>query len=287
MTEKIYLENPYLRKINARVVEKKYMNNKYYVKTDKTIFYPNFADGQPGDRGFINGVKVLDVYEDRDDIIHVVKENIQSDRVELHIDWDNRFDYMQQHSGQHLLSSVFYKLYNGETIGFYIGKECLYIDVNMRKIDEYEVEKIEQFANKIIYSNFPIKSYTVEKNKLSKLPIRSEPLPNSNIRIVEIDGIDFSPCYGTHLKSTGELGIIKIKKVEEYKDHIRVEFMCGYRAFKDYSQLNTQIKKVCNLLECEGEKLYDRVEKLYTTKNKLLGENKIFKDKILKYNKNR
>ena len=166
MTEKIYLENPYLRQIDARIVEKKYLNNKYYIKTNRTIFYPNLAGGQPGDKGTINGVEVLDTYEEGNDIIHVIKDNIHSDKAQLSIDWENRFDYMQQHSGQHLLSAVFYKLYNGETVGFYIGKEYVYIDIDIPSASEIHIEKIEEFANKIIFSNFQIKSYIIEKEDM-------------------------------------------------------------------------------------------------------------------------
>lgn len=283
MTEKIYLENPYLRQIEARITEKKYMNNKYYIKTNKTIFYPNLAGGQPGDKGTINGVEVLDTYEDGIDIVHVVKENIHSDRVQLSIDWNNRFDYMQQHSGQHLLSSVFYKLFNGETIGFYIGKEYVYIDIDIPKITEEEIEKIEEFANKIIFSNFSIKSYIVEREDMDKLPVRKDPVVNSNIRIVEIDGIDFSPCCGTHLRNTGEIGMIKIRKVESYKGNIRVEFVCGNRALKDYTWKSKSIKDISNLLSSKDKDTYNRVEKLYTAKENLEKENRLLKEKLNKY----
>lgn len=283
MTDKIYLENPYLRQIDGRIVEKKYMNNRYYIKTNQTIFYPNLAGGQPGDRGTINGVEVLDTYEDGDDIIHVVKDNIHSDKVMLSIDWNNRFDYMQQHSGQHLLSAVFYKLFNGETIGFYIGKEYVYIDINIPQITEEEIEKVEELANKIIFSNFLIKSYLIEKEEVNKLPVRKEPVVNSNIRIVEIDGIDFSPCCGTHLRNTGEIGMIKIRKVESYKGNIRVEFVCGYRALKDYIWKSRSIKEISNLLSSKDKDVYNRVEKLYMQKEDLEKENRLLKDELYKY----
>ena len=283
MTEKIYLENPYLRQIDGRIVEKKYMNNRYYIKTNKTIFYPNLAGGQPGDKGTINGVEVLDTYEDGEDIVHVVKENIHSDKVILSIDWDNRLDYMQQHTGQHLLSSVFYKLYNGETIGFYIGKEYVYIDIDIPKITEDEIEKVEEFANKIIYSNFLIKSYIIEKERINRLPVRKRPSVNSNIRIVEIDSIDFSPCCGTHLRSTGEIGMIKIRKVEKYKGNIRVEFVCGNRALKDYTWKNKDIRDISNLLSSKDKDVYNKVEKLYTQKDELEKENRALREEIYKY----
>ncbi|QQY80449.1 alanyl-tRNA synthetase [Keratinibaculum paraultunense] len=283
MTEKIYLENPYLRQIDARIVEKKYLNNKYYIKTNRTIFYPNLAGGQPGDKGTINGVEVLDTYEEGNDIIHVVKDNIHSDKVQLSIDWENRFDYMQQHSGQHLLSAVFYKLYNGETVGFYIGKEYVYIDINIPNINKIHIEKIEEFANKIIFSNFQIKSYIVEKKDMEKIPVRKEPIVNSNIRIVEIDGIDFSPCCGTHVRNTGEIGIIKIRKVENYKGNIRVEFVCGNRALIDYSWKSNYIKNISNLLSTKDKNVYDRVKKLYSQKEILEKENRALKEELYKY----
>jgi len=283
MTEKVYLENPYLRQLEARIVEKKYDNNKYYLITNKTIFYPNLAGGQPGDKGTINGIEVLEAYEDGDDIIHVLGENIHSDKVKMTIDWNTRFDYMQQHSGQHLLSSVFYKLFNGETIGFYIGKEYVYIDVNIHKISNEEIEKVESFANKIVFSNFSIKTYIVEREDMDKIPVRKNINLNSNIRIVEIDEIDFSPCCGTHVRSTGEIGLIKIRKVEPYKGNIRVEFVCGHRALKDYTWKSSYIRDISNMLSVKDKDVKNKVEKLYKEKENLEKENRKLREKIYKY----
>lgn len=283
MTEKVYLENPYLRQLEARIVEKKYDNNKYYLITNKTIFYPNLAGGQPGDKGTINGIEVLEAYEDGDDIIHVLGENIHSDKVKMTIDWNTRFDYMQQHSGQHLLSSVFYKLFNGETIGFYIGKEYVYIDVNIPKISNEEIEKVESFANKIVFSNFSIKTYIVEREDMDKIPVRKNINLNSNIRIVEIDEIDFSPCCGTHVRSTGEIGLIKIRKVEPYKGNIRVEFVCGHRALKDYTWKSSYIRDISNMLSVKDKDVKNKVEKLYKEKENLEKENRKLREKIYKY----
>lgn len=283
MTERLYLNNPYLKQVDARIVEKVYKNNKYYIKTDKTIFYPNLAGGQPGDKGTINGVEVLDTYEDGEDLVHVVRDNIHSDKVVLTIDWDNRFDYMQQHSGQHLLSAAFYKLYNGETVGFYIGKEYVYIDVNLPEINQQEIIKIEELANRIVFSNFQIKSYIVEKSDLGNLTSISDTIPNSQIRIVEIDGIDFSPCCGTHLRYTGEIGLIKIRKVEKYKGNIRVEFVCGNRALQDYIWKNNSIYEIANLLSSKDKDIANKVAKLYEKKEKLERENRSLKEEIAKY----
>ena len=283
MTERLYLNNPYLRQIDARIVEKIYRNNKYYIKTDKTIFYPNLAGGQPRDKGTINGIEVLDAYDEEDDIVHVVKDNIHSDKVVLSIDWDNRFDYMQQHSGQHLLSAVFYKLFNGETVGFYIGKEYVYIDVNLPEINSEEIAKVEEFANRIIFSNFQIKSYIIDKSDINKYPLVKNSISNSKIRIVEIDGIDFSPCCGTHLRYTGEIGLIKIRKVEKHKGNSRVEFVCGNRALMDYSWKSNSIKNISNLLSSKDKEVQYKVFKLFEEKEELEKENRILKEKLYKY----
>lgn len=215
MTEKIFLENPYIRQIDGRIVNKKYMNDKYYIKTNKTIFCPNLSHEQSGDKGTINGIPVLDIYEDEDDIVHVLSENILSHKVKLSIDWDNRMDYMQQHSGQHLLSNAFDRLLNIETTDIYIGDDLVYIDIDIPNITEKEIYRVENFTNKIIYSNFSMKTY-------------------------------LSPCRTIHLRSTGEIGIIKIKNIQSYKDHMRVEFVCGYRALKDYSALSKENKMLKN-----------------------------------------
>lgn len=283
MTERLYLNNPYLKQTEARIVEKIYRNNKYYIKTDKTVFYPNLAGGQPGDKGTINGIRVLDTYDDGDDMIHVVKDNIHSDKVVLSIDWKNRFDYMQQHSGQHLLSAVFYKLYNGETIGFYIGQEYVYIDVNLPEITDKEIAKIEEFANRIIFSNFQIKSYIVEQADISDYPMVEEAINSSKIRIVEIDGIDFSPCCGTHLRYTGEIGLVKIRSVEKHKGNIRVEFICGNRALQDYRWKNASVIEIANLLSSKDREIDRKVFQLYEQKQRLEKENKDLKKELSRF----
>ncbi|MBU5294031.1 alanyl-tRNA editing protein [Anaerosalibacter bizertensis] len=283
MTEHIYLENPYLREISARIVDKKYMNNKFYLKLNRTIFYPNLKGGQPRDKGTINGLEVIDIYEEGNDIIHVIKENILSDKVQLSIDWNTRLDYMQQHSGQHLLSSIFYKLYGAETIGFYIGKTCVYIDIDIPKLKKEDIVKVEDFANKVIYSNFDIKTYIIGKKDIDKVPIRKYPNVRSDIRIVEIDGMDYSPCCGTHHRSTGEIGMIKIRNWEKYKGNVRVEFVCGNRALKDYAWKNDCINSISTLLSSKDTDIYEKIEKLYLEKEKLEKENRDLKEELLKY----
>ncbi|MDR7857095.1 DHHA1 domain-containing protein [Tissierella sp.] len=283
MTNKLYLDNPYVREIDSRIVDKTYKDGKYYIKLNRTIFYPHLSGGQPGDKGTINGVEVLEVYEENSDIIHVVKDNIQSDKVTLSIDWENRLDNMQQHTGQHLLSAAFYKLYNGETIGFHLGRDYVYIDVTLPDFSEDEMDKIEIYTNRIISSNFEIKSYYVEKNEVNKIPVRKQPTVDLNIRIVEIDNIDFSPCAGTHLRNTGEIGIIKIRRWEKYKGNIRIEFVCGNRALFDYRWKNKYIKEIGVLLSSKDTDVLDKVHTLFNQKEELEKENRSIKAELVRY----
>lgn len=227
MTEKVYLDKPYLKELYGRIVDKTYRDNKYYIITDKTIFHPHLIGGQPRDKGTINGIELIDIYQDKGRVVHVIDENISSDTVMMKLDWSYRLDFMQQHSGQHLLSSSFYRLFNSKTIDFFIGEEKSYIDIDLKNISYDDIYKVEDFANRIVFSNFNIESYTVKNQTSPKAT-------DSNIRIVEIDGIDFSPCDGCHLKNTGEIGLIKVINYKNMEKFTRIEFLCGYRALYDY-----------------------------------------------------
>ncbi len=277
MVERVFFANPYTREIEANIVEKTYEDGKYFLKLDKTIFYPHLSGGQPGDKGTINDLPLVEVYEEDDEIIHVLREDIKGDRVLLKIDWANRLDNMQQHSGQHLLSAAFSNIYGGETIGFHIGSESVTIDLTLADLKEEEVEKIESYVNKIIFSNFKIKSYFVDKDSIGRIPLRKPPSVDSDIRIVEIDGIDYSPCGGTHLRRTGELGLVKILKWKKYKGNIRLEFLCGNRALQDYRWKNQAIKEISLMLSSKDKDIVDKVQILLKQKISLEKDLRILK----------
>jgi len=280
LTTKFYMENSYIRELEAEITEKKFHNNKYYIKLNRTIFYPHLAGGQPRDLGTINDIEVLNVYEEGDDIVHVLEKNIRGTNVKLRIDWENRMDMMQQHTGQHLLSAVIYKLYHGETSSLHIGLNYSSIDIDLPEFSEEDIEKIELLANRIIYSNLKIKTYIVNKDELKGIPLRKTSNIESNIRIVEIDGFDYSPCGGTHLSSTGEIGIIKINKWDRKKGNLRIEFVCGNRALRDYSWKNTLIKKLSILLSAKDTDVLSKVNKLYEDKKEIEKENRDLREII-------
>jgi alanyl-tRNA synthetase len=151
---------------------------------------------------------------------------------------------MQQHTGQHILSACFYKLYHGETSSFHIGKDSSTIEISVESFDNDQVEKIEALANHIVFNNTAITADIVDKEALAAFPLRKQPQVESNIRVISIEDCDCSPCGGTHVKRTGEIGLIKIKKIEKLKNSYKFEFVCGNRALKDYTYKNYLINKL-------------------------------------------
>lgn len=282
MTYKIFLDNPYLKEIDAKVLKKEVKNNSSYIQLDKTIFYPNLVGGQPMDYGTINNMEVLDVIKLGEDIIHVVRGDLKETRVSLSIDWDRRFDLMQQHTGQHILSSSFHRLYNATTLAIHIGEEYSTIDIKKPSLTEDEASQVEYLANKVTQSNFKVKSYYVPKDQLPRLPLRRDTsIEDDDIRIIEVDNIDYAACCGTHVSNTGEVGLIKILNWESYKGNTRVTFVSGSRALEDYSWKNTYIKSISRLLSSKDKDLLNKVNNLYNNKEILEKENRKLREDLL------
>jgi alanyl-tRNA synthetase len=281
MSNKIYWENPYITNINASVTEKYLKDGKCYLKLDKTIFYPNFSGGQPRDYGYINDIEVIDVYEDDTDIVHVLNKNIDNLDVKLSIDFERRFDHMQQHTSQHILSAAFYKIFNWQTESFHMGNEYSTIDLSIKDISENEIEKTEILANKIIQSNFKVSSYFVEKDNLKNIPIRKNVPIEKNIRIVEIEGLDYSICAGTHVSSTGEIGLVKIIGFEKNKSMIRIKFIAGQRALNHYLTTYSTINHIRKNLSTDEYNLENKVNEILEYNKSLEKHNRKLKNKIV------
>jgi alanyl-tRNA synthetase len=246
-TQKLYYFDSYVTEFQANIVEVMPYEDKFAVFLDKSYFYPE-SGGQPSDSGTINGIDIVYVTEKQDKLLHIIKNQIEPGPATCQINWNHRFDNMQQHSGQHILSACFYKLYSGETSSFHIGKDSSTIEIDIQNFDTAMVEKIEELANSIIYSNKAITAEIVDKEALSALPLRKQPQVDSNIRIITIEDCDCSPCGGTHVNRTGEIGIVKIKKFEKLKSSYKFEFICGSRALKDYRYKNNFINVLCSNL---------------------------------------
>lgn len=280
MTEKLYYSQPNLKEWVGKVKSVKKKNGRAIVELEQTAFYPE-GGGQPSDRGWIDDLEVLDVYEEQGRIYHLLSGEIYEDKVRCRLDFAQRFDHMQQHSGQHLLSAVFMDLYGGETKGFHLGQEHCCIDIALQGMTHEIIEKVEMTSNDYIYQDLKVKTYLIDQEELNTLPLRKFPKVTEDIRIVEIDRFDYSPCCGTHVPSTGQLGIIKINKFENYKGMTRVYFKCGWRAFEDYrskeaiitnlvSQMSTPEKDLILRVSQEQMRLKSLVEEVADLKEQLL-----------------
>lgn len=286
MTEKIYLKNPYLMELNAKIIDNKFEDNKFYIKLNRTIFYPHMSGGQPRDRGSIDGIEVEDVFEEKNEIVHVLRDLPKKEDVKLSIEWNTRFKHMQQHTGQHILSASFDKLLNIRTVSFHMSDDINYIDLDVSNLRNNDIEKVESFANQIVFSNFEIDCYIIDEEDSIKLPLRSKPKVKKDIRIVEINKLDFSPCGGTHHRSTGEVGIIKIVRWYKAKNNCRVEFLCGMEALSDYRMKNDFSKKALDILGVNLANGIKRIEKMDSDINTLKKSNITLKSKLLDYKTN-
>lgn len=205
-----------------------------YVLLEETAFYPH-GGGQPCDEGRINGVAVLDVISEDENVLHKVASPLGEGVVTCEVDWQRRFDHMQQHSGQHLLSAVCRDLYQAMTVSFHLGTDYATIDVEQPELSPLQLATIEREVNQQIYKNRVVSSYFVTEEELAKLPLVKQPKVTENIRIVEIQDVEYNACGGTHVSSTGEIGMIKLLKAEKQKGHTRIYFKCGYRALQEFN----------------------------------------------------
>jgi alanyl-tRNA synthetase len=259
MTEKLFYENPYISEYESQIVDIIHEGNKTLLVLDKTPFYPE-GGGQPSDLGEIDGIKVLYVFEKDGVIYHEIEKKLAGNKVFCKIDFKRRFDHMQQHSGEHLLSGAILKLFGGNNKGFHLGEEYVTIDIDIENMSEDMICLAEKEANKYIYKNEEICTYMVSKDELSKIHIRKQIKVDEDIRIVEAKDMDCCACCGTHVLRTGEIGVIKVIKTERYKGMTRIYLKCGKRALKDFQNKYEIITKLTRQLSVEENAIIDRIE---------------------------
>ncbi len=262
-TERLYNDAPYLREFDAEVIKVMPIEDRYGIVLDRTAFYPE-GGGQPFDTGYLNDANVLQVIEKDGELLHIVDKPLQSNTVKGLINWSRRFDHMQQHTGQHILSACFEKLLNGSTDSFHLGKDIVSIEINIDNFCDSDGFNIENMANDIIYSNLPVTAKVVTDEELQSIPLRKKPKVAENIRIVEVKEFDYSPCGGTHVSATGEVGMIKIKNWEKCKGGYRFTFVCGYRALKDYGLQSSITRALGEKLSVRDFDILEAVGKLHT-----------------------
>ena len=228
MTDRLYYDDCYSRSFEANIIENDPGSNR--VVLDRTAFYPT-SGGQPFDLGTINGIAVVSVVEDEDTgkIQHKLASPLTTEtKVKAEIDWTRRFDHMQQHTGQHLLSAVFHDLFDLTTVSFHMGPAVSTIELTAPSLDVATITAAERRANEIIAENRPVSITFEDAGAVEGL--RKASARSGTLRVVSIDGLDRSACGGTHVRSTGEIGSILLRSTEKIRGNTRIEFVCGLRA---------------------------------------------------------
>jgi alanyl-tRNA synthetase len=240
MTERLYYEDAYLAAFSARIVERATHDGRPAVALDRTAFYPE-GGGQPADRGTIGGVDVIDVQTRAADgaVLHaLVGDPPEADAVDCRIDWPRRFDLMQQHTGQHILTEAFVRAADANTIGFHLSEETVTIDLDRADLPPAAVAEAESLANRVIFEDRPVVTRLIDPDDTEGVRMRTRPgeLHTDGLRIVEVADFDTTACGGTHVARAGAIGLIKVLKVENHRDGSRVTFCCGGRALRDYGE---------------------------------------------------
>lgn len=233
LTARLYFDDPHRTTFEAHITATRQSDAGWEVALDQTCFYPT-GGGQPHDLGTLGGLRVLDVREEDGVIWHVLPGRPADSHVIGEIDWPRRFDHMQQHTGQHILSAVALDQLGAETVSFHLGSESATIDLNVADLSSVQVEALEAEVNRLVTSAIPVRAFIVAPEDIPGLNLRKLPTKGEQPRIVKVAGVDASPCGGTHVRNTGEIGLVKIRRLERYKGGTRIEFLCGGRALGDY-----------------------------------------------------
>jgi alanyl-tRNA synthetase len=231
-TQRLYFGDPCLTGFSARVVGRGERNGRPAVALDRSAFYPE-GGGQPADHGMLNEYRVLDVQsDDRDVVWHLLDRPMPDDEVQGQVDWGRRFDHMQQHHGQHLLSAAFEELFDLPTVAFHLGNDYATIDL-AGEVTEEQLLTAEQRTNEVIWEDRPIEARFVTAEELAALPLRKPPVVEGPVRVVSVPEFDHSACGGTHPRRTGAVGLLHVRRRERRGADTRVEFVCGGRALRD------------------------------------------------------
>ncbi|HDX9609868.1 TPA: alanyl-tRNA editing protein [Bacillus toyonensis] len=262
MEQKLYYIDAYTKDFTTKIIKQDYdKEGNLYVVLNETAFYPT-GGGQPYDTGTLNGTLVTNVEEVNGEIRHFIAEQLETEEVEGKINWERRFDHMQQHAAQHILSAAFWDHFNIPTIGFHLGKETVTIDLETENLPTETIEKAVQIANNIVFENHPIRIQWMNLEEAKTLPLRKEPTLTENIRVVIIENFDYNGCGGTHPRRTGEVGLIQVLNWERNKGGIRLTFIAGWRTLKLMGQQQQIMKDVSKQLNSSETDIPAKVAQL-------------------------
>ena len=282
MTEKLFYVDSHMITFSAMVEACENKGDYYEAVLDRTAFFPE-GGGQYADTGVIDGVKVFDVQEKDGLIYHKMEGALEVGKtVEGTIDWEERFSKMQNHSGEHIVSGLVHQMFGYDNVGFHMGKDAITMDFN-GVLTKEDLKVIEQKANEAVAKNFDIEILYPTREELGEIAYRSKIEIEGQVRIVRFPGYDVCACCAPHMNKTGEIGLIKLLGLQNYKGGVRVSMLCGFRALADYNEKAEQVKNISVMLSAKENEVAQEVTKL---KEELMAQkNKIYElqKTLLKY----
>ncbi len=260
-TVKLYYENAYTQDFTAVVESCEAVKNGFAVTLDRTAFYPE-GGGQPADHGTLGEARVLDVHE-KDGVVTHLCDRALSEGAEVsgRIDWARRFDHMQQHSGEHIISGLLCSTFHCDNVGFHMGADVVTIDYNAPITWEQALE-VERRANAYIWADHPIRIWYPSAEELAALPYRSKKELTGAVRITEFPGADRCACCGTHVASSGQVGLLKLLSCQKFRDGVRLELLCGQRALDCLAAGWEQARQIGQALSVKPQSAFAAVSRL-------------------------
>ena len=279
MTERLYYTDPYLREFDATLVDTVSHEGQTALVLDRTAFYPD-SGGQPSDAGAFGDVRVLDVVHVEDGrILHVVDRAPSATALHGTIDWTRRFDHMQQHTGQHVLSAAFARLFSVRTESFHMGVDYSTIDL-AREVSAQEIARAENEANRIVWEDRPVRIRFADAEEAASMGLRKESKRDGTLRLIEIDDFDLSACGGTHVARTGAIGIIAVAASERFRGGSRITFLCGGRALAGFRALRDSVAGSVRALSVLPAELPAAIERLQAEGKDLRRHVKDFQSRV-------
>ena len=270
-TEKLFYKDAYQKEFDAVVLECRARKNGWALVLDRTAFYPE-GGGQPSDTGLLNGIEVSEVHEKEGEILHYVKEPLEAGtKVHGSIDWEHRFDLMQQHSGEHMVSGLIHSRYGYDNVGFHMGSDVITIDLS-GLLDEKQLQAVEDEVNQRVWENREVLITYPSPEDLSKLDYRSKKELTGEVRIVTFPEVDVCACCGTHVKHTGEIGIVKLLSVVRFREGVRIEMICGRRVLRYLNMVNEQNHQVSVALSAKITETGPAVQRMQEENFRLRGQ---------------
>ncbi len=262
----LYYQDAMQKEFTANILKTGVEDARSYIVLDNTAFYPT-GGGQPHDTGWINDIEIIDVEKVGDEIRHYTQADISTISGEIigKLNWKRRFDHMQQHTGQHILTAAFVELYDIPTTSFHLGSELVTIDLNVTELTEQQLEAVENRANAIILENRPIETKWVTKEELAQYSLRKDVKVDEDIRLVIIPDYDYNGCGGTHPTATGQVGMLKILTTEKMKQQVRVHFVCGHRVRTQLAMRKQVLTDVARQLSVPEEHAAEVLRKFVQT----------------------